>query len=139
MTTGVVTRHAILLADDEPMVRRLASRVLTEAGFDVLEAADGVEALEIFGRGVRIDLLLTDVQMPRGDGVMLSAAVRRDYPHLPILYMSAHPLGVYDLAPFIPKPFDFGALIAQVRDLLASKATDGAAVPSAGDQQRTAD
>jgi hypothetical protein len=46
---------------------------------------------------------------------------------------------VYDLAPFIPKPFDFGALIAQVRDLLASKVTDGAAVPSAGDQQSAAD
>jgi hypothetical protein len=74
-----------------------------------------------------------------GGGAVRPAVVRRDYPHLPILYMSAHPLGVYDLAPFIPKPFDFGALIAQVRDLLASKATDGAAVPSAGDQQRAAD
>ena len=69
METVTAERPTILLVDDESMIRDLGRVVLERAGFDVLTAEDGVEAVEVFGREYqRIALVVLDVTMPRMSG-----------------------------------------------------------------------
>lgn len=67
-------RPVVLLADDDAVLRRFLSRVRREAGYEVVEAADGQEALEL-GARTHVDLLLTDLQMPRLEGDALARAL----------------------------------------------------------------
>jgi len=112
--------------DDVRVARRLAARILSEEGYRVLEADSAEEALEVMGqaRG-RVDLILLDVVMPRGDGVMLGNAIRGEWPGQRLLYMSAHPAevlarhGLKDLdVPFLAKPFTRDELVAKVTAVL---------------------
>ena len=79
----------ILVVDDTSEIRTLLSRVLTGQGYDVLEACDGQEALSTC-RGVNgdVDLLLTDIKMPRVDGVELATTLTASYPSIRVLYIS---------------------------------------------------
>lgn len=116
----------VLLVDDEDLVRRLARRMLDEAGYQVLEAAHGHEALDIVGRGdPAIDLVVTDVVMPDIDGRELGLRLARSAPELPIVYISA--FAASDIfnrgsprpeAPFLQKPFGAAELVALVDSLL---------------------
>ena len=86
-------QQTVLLVDDEASVRAYVKTVLQGQGLNVLEAADGVDALGVlrcFGRAV--DLLITDVQMPRMMGTDLVQAVRSDYPNIPVVYISGERL-----------------------------------------------
>lgn len=85
------TRPVILAADDNPADLRLVREALREAAFDVelVEARDGQEALDRLRAGARPDLVLTDLQMPRLDGLALVEAVRRERPDLPVVLMTA--------------------------------------------------
>jgi len=102
----------ILVAEDEDAVRALAVRALEEEGYRVLEAADGVEALEAFERAVQPEIVVTDVIMPRLNGRQLSEAVWARWPDVRVLFMSGH-TGQSDVlerlvpagAPFLQKPF----------------------------------
>ena len=116
----------ILVADDEPTVRGYVVAILRNAGFEILEAADGLEALALV-KSVEgdLDLLLTDMRMPRMDGLGLARAVREMDPHMPILYISGYPA---DMEPerlrnpkgcgFLDKPFRPKALLEAVRKCL---------------------
>ena len=109
--------HTVLLTDDEEGVRKFVRTILRNHGFEVVEAADGVEALERLRElGPGLDLLVTDVRMPRMDGVSLAAASHALYPDLPVLFISGYgldmeaergkrPNGVcgYVRKPFLPK------------------------------------
>lgn len=77
----------VLVVDDERVLRTLAARLLTRAGYDVLQAADGEEALAVVRdcRGA-IDVVLTDVHMPRMDGEALFQAVSEEYPHVAFIF-----------------------------------------------------
>jgi DNA-binding response OmpR family regulator len=118
---------AILLVDDDPHVRQMAARILGKAGFTVLEAGDGLEALDLLASGGDeawgVGLLLTDVQMPRMDGRELGLQVAERRPALPVLYMSGHDSGpdrgLPSLSPLLPKPFLPAELLAAVRGMLA--------------------
>lgn len=83
------SERRILYAEDSIITREYAAGVLRSRGFQVVEASDGVEALQRL-QGERFDLLLTDLQMPRMDGFKLVAAVRKDakLKNLPIVVMS---------------------------------------------------
>ena len=82
----------ILIADDEPAVRAYIRNILKMEGFQLIEAADGMDALEqIKQRGAPIDLLVTDIRMPRMDGVALARSVSEVYPKTPVLYISGYP------------------------------------------------
>ena len=81
--------ETILVAEDEAVVRRLTVRLLQSLGYTVIEAANGEEAMEAFRRcGGRVDLLLTDVMMPKMGGPDLVRALRAIQPGLRALFMS---------------------------------------------------
>jgi PAS domain S-box-containing protein len=82
----------VLLAEDDRSVRRLVVSELTRRGFTVLEAEDGAAALELFSKEKdRVDILVTDVVMPRMNGADLAKAAERIRPGLKILFISGHP------------------------------------------------
>lgn len=113
----------ILVVDDDADIRRSLSRELALAGYDTLAAADGVEGRELFEHH-RPDLVVTDVAMPRADGLSVISAVRR-IDRTPILVLSvrgeeedkvrALDLGADD---YVTKPFYLRELLARVRTQL---------------------
>jgi two-component system cell cycle sensor histidine kinase/response regulator CckA len=118
--------ETVLLVEDELAVRKLARRALEAEGYRVLEAHDGEEAIAIAdGWAERIDLVLTDVVMPRMGGRELRDRLAAARPEVPVLYMSAYASedvvgrGLLHAAdPFIQKPFTAASLAARVRGLL---------------------
>jgi CheY-like chemotaxis protein len=126
LVLGVET---ILLVEDEDLVRSLSRQVLEACGYSVIEAVDGVEALEVFEKmGRRIDLLITDVVMPRMGGPELAEHLLALAPELPILFASGYTddaivrHGVLKTnVNFIQKPFTIDDVTRKVRDLLDSK------------------
>ena len=125
MTTPEQRAPTILVVDDEPQVRRLASRALEHQGYHVIQATDGLEALGLFTDDSTIDLLVTDVRMPHTDGIVLAAALRRRYPHVPVLFISGFPRGTEPAPePFLAKPFEMQALCDRVKELLAGRRSD---------------
>jgi two-component system cell cycle sensor histidine kinase/response regulator CckA len=110
----------ILLADDDEGIRRLAGEVLRSYGHTVLEAADGIEALEVAAQHPGpIDLLLTDWCMPRLDGGGLIRGLSGGHPETVILVMSGCMNG--DLPPkstLLQKPFNVQTLVESVSGAL---------------------
>ena len=105
----------MLLVEDEPSVRNVAARVLTLAGYHVLQASDGAEALEVYDRAAeRIALVITDVVMPRIGGPELATRLRAKRPGLKVLFTSGYTedtLVVQDLDPaqaFLPEAVPAG-------------------------------
>ena len=115
--------ETVLVVEDEPAVRLVAVRALTNLGYRVLEAADGGAALEEFGpRLFEIDLMLTDVLMPNLGGVELARSFRARRPDLPIVFMSGFagrdPSSADEdalLGPMLEKPFTRADLADAVR------------------------
>jgi two-component system, chemotaxis family, chemotaxis protein CheY len=80
---------SILVVDDTRSMRKMVAAVLEQAGYDVAEAGDGVDALDI-AKGRRFDLVVTDHNMPRMDGVTLVRELRGipDYDHVALIVLS---------------------------------------------------
>lgn len=118
--------QTVLIADDEEPVRRVASRLLARNGYDVLEAADGAEALRMLAAGKgAIDLLVSDIIMPEMGGLELARKVATEFPRLPILLISGYS-DSQELGQSIPpdldllqKPFSGTELTAAVARSLA--------------------
>jgi PAS domain S-box-containing protein len=123
-------REVILLAEDAADVRRFTARVLREAGYEVLEAGDvetGIDVATAF-QG-RIQLVLTDVMMPRGTGRQLVEQLRLLQPDIAVVYMSGYTddtvlqRAVIEAGTaFIQKPFSPTLLLTQVRAVLETEA-----------------
>jgi CheY-like chemotaxis protein len=121
----------ILVVDDEGMSRRLASRLLSEEGYRLLEADGAPEALTVLNQASgRVDLLVLDVVMPGCNGIELGRKVREQWPDQRILYMSAHPAEVVrhglpklDVS-FLPKPYTRDEALAKVREALDRRAAE---------------
>ena len=135
---------SLLVLEDEAPVRSLACRILREAGYTVLEAATGEEALAIEASHTgRIDLLFTDVVLPDMNGHQVADVLRRRRPELPVLYASGydHEMiatragGSEPGVGYLPKPYRPEELLGRIRELLGSAgASDGAAEgPGAGE------
>ncbi|HKT60250.1 MAG TPA: response regulator [Gemmatimonadales bacterium] len=116
----------VLVVDDRSMARRIASRILSEEGFRVLEADGMGEALEVLAqaRG-RVDLVMLDVVLADGDGVKLARQIQEEWPSQRILFMSGFAAevltryGLRDLdVPFLAKPFTRGELLAKVAEAI---------------------
>lgn len=104
---------SILLVDDDPLVRESTSWMLSDAGHDVHEAADGVEALEYLAASGPVDLLITDINMPRMDGLALAHEAKLRWPGLRVLLVSGRPQPPGTQA-YMAKPFRWDALIKAV-------------------------
>jgi DNA-binding response OmpR family regulator len=123
-----ITQCVVLLADDDVLVRNLVRRSLEAAGFVVLAAANGTEALALSKASSEpIHILVTDVNMPGMDGVTLAKQIRRERTDTLILLMSGGTtLSIPNGMPFIAKPFSPTDLLAKVKELLRTGSTDAA-------------
>lgn len=122
--------EAVLVVDDEPSVLAVASRTLEEAGYRVITAANGEEALAVLARRPEVRLVLSDVLMPVLGGAELARRLAEQYPGVALLLISGHPeTGVHsDPAPHGPvlhKPFGSAELLRAVRERLDRTAGGG--------------
>ncbi|HKN99383.1 MAG TPA: response regulator transcription factor [Pseudonocardiaceae bacterium] len=120
----------VLVADDEPGVRRALERGLSAEGMDVVGAADGPGALRAASTGA-FDVILLDIMLPGLSGYRVLERLRADGVHTPVLLVSAKD-GEFDQADgldlgadgYVVKPFSFRVLVAQVRALLRRSTAD---------------
>jgi two-component system cell cycle sensor histidine kinase/response regulator CckA len=123
-------RKSILLVEDESSVRKLLATVLDAAGFRVLEAQNGQQALEACANAEKLDLVITDLMMPVMGGDVLMNRLAVHHPNIPVLVMSGHAeddskANVRNLSGrLLKKPFGPPQLLAKVREALAGAATN---------------
>lgn len=115
----------ILVVDDESRMRKLVADFLTREGFQVLEAGDGLEALDIFYAEKDIALIILDVMMPKMDGWQTCREIRSNNAKIPIIMLTARSderdeLQGFDLGvdEYISKPFSPKILVARVEAIL---------------------
>lgn len=117
----MISTTRILIVDDESAVRDLCRRILQDAGYHTQEAEDGLEALEVVRAGdPLVQLVITDIVMPRMSGIALLDAISFSHPRLPVLLMSAYSLeelrarGIDAPCSVLAKPFTSEDLLAEV-------------------------
>jgi CheY-like chemotaxis protein len=122
--------EAVLVVDDESTVRRFACRALAEHGFQVHEARDGIEALELVrALADRLDVVVSDIVMPRLNGVELLREVALVRPELPVILMSGYAgpqlaeRGIEAPCSILAKPFSAETLVAEVRRCIRGSPT----------------
>ena len=113
----------ILVVEDSDPIRRLVCAMLSQSGFRCLEASDGAEALDLLRGPQQVRLVLTDIAMPNMSGDELACYLNREFPSLPILFMSGYaenPLvqAIRSTPIFVPKPFTSMSLTSSVRRAL---------------------
>src|SRR5262249_38698171 len=126
-----LTGHGtILLVEDEEGLRGLNARGLTSRGYTVLQAGNGVEAIEVIeSRGGNVDLVVSDVVMPEMDGPTLAKELRTRNPNLKIIFVSGYAEDAFEKNMpeggqfhFLPKPFTLKQLVATVKETMDGKA-----------------
>lgn len=130
----------ILIVDDEPQISRVLRTSLTSSGYEVTLARDGVEAFDCF-RASAPDLVITDLSMPRMDGIELTRAIRQ-MSEVPIIVLSVREQETMKVAAldegaddYVTKPFSIQELLARVRAQLrkAARQPEEVAQVSVGD------
>jgi DNA-binding SARP family transcriptional activator len=118
------SRKSVLIVEDNVLIRELTTAVLKQAGYDIIVAKDGADALMRIGRD-RVDLMLLDVDLPYIDGHSILKAVRENGLEVPAIFMSGLPgdeveLKAFELgaADFIRKPVKNNVLLARVQKVL---------------------
>jgi two-component system, cell cycle sensor histidine kinase and response regulator CckA len=120
----------VLLVEDEDPVRLFSARALRNKGYRVIEAKSGEAALELITAGKeRIDLLITDVVMPRMDGPALVRRVREIHPDMKVIFISGYTedafrkrLDTDSEIHFLPKPFSLKQLAGKVKEVIVAEA-----------------
>ncbi|MGB9610695.1 MAG: response regulator [Bryobacteraceae bacterium] len=114
----------ILVVDDDPGVREVIRSMLESAGYTVLAAENGREAMKVL-RSATVDLILTDLVMPEQEGIETIKTLRRDYPDLKVIAMSGAFGGDYlRIASYLgahgtlPKPIQMPALLKLIAEIL---------------------
>lgn len=117
-------QRKILIADDEARLRKLIADFLKKEGFQIIEAEDGAQALELFASESKIDLIILDVMMPKYDGWVVCHQIRKTS-SVPIVMLTAKSEESDELFGFeigadeyISKPFSPSILVARVKALL---------------------
>jgi two-component system cell cycle sensor histidine kinase/response regulator CckA len=118
-------RQRVLLVDDELPVRTFIAKVLRREGFEILEAGDGQDALGVLQQmSGDVDVLVTDVNMPRMTGIELVEKVKTEFPGVPVVYISGEHLEDRLHNPsrrvvFLRKPFRPQAMLDAIRAVTA--------------------
>lgn len=121
----MVRDMAVLVVEDEPLLRMDIADRLRDEGFEVYEGSNADEAIEILEATPRIHLLFTDIDMPGSmDGLKLAAVVRDRFPPVQIIVTSGHRSVELSEMPdgsvFFSKPYQHAAVMASMRRLLAA-------------------
>jgi len=120
----------ILLVEDEEGLRSLNARGLRSRGYSVIEASNGIEALEALAeRNGAVDLVVSDVVMPEMDGPTMLKEMRARNPNLKIIFVSGYAEDAFDKSmlndadqfAFLAKPFALSALVAKVKETMAAE------------------
>lgn len=116
-------RIAVLVVEDEPLIRMDIAAALEDEGFEVFEAANSAEAIDVIIHNPGIQALFTDIDMPGSmDGLLLAAFVRDRWPPIKIIVTSGHRTLEGGRLPvegaFLPKPYRAAAVIASIRALV---------------------
>jgi two-component system, cell cycle sensor histidine kinase and response regulator CckA len=127
-TADLTGEGTILLVEDEEGLRALNARGLASRGYTVLEAGNGVEAIEVLEKSDRrVDLVVSDVVMPEMDGPTLARELRSRNPNLKIIFVSGYAEDAFQKNlpepgqyGFLPKPFTLKQLVAAVKETLAA-------------------
>jgi two-component system cell cycle sensor histidine kinase/response regulator CckA len=128
--TDLTGQGTILLVEDEEGLRALNARGLASRGYTVLEAGNGVEAIEVLDREGRVDLVVSDVVMPEMDGPTLLRELRRRDPGVKVIFVSGYAEDAFaknlpsnekgeEQYAFLAKPFTLKQLVATVKQTLA--------------------
>ena len=122
MPLGTAAGTWVLVVDDESTVRRFILRVLQREGYGVVEAQDGMEALELIKQGgTSFEVVVTDIVMPRLNGVELMQALSISHSDLPVILISGYAtaalanMGIATPCAILPKPFPPERLLEEVR------------------------
>jgi CheY-like chemotaxis protein len=115
-----------LVVEDERNIRLLIAVVLKQQGYDIIEAGTGLEALLKLSQYGNVALIVSDIRMPELDGIHFAEVVKKNYPHIPIVIVSAYAdLGAEALErgadAYLSKPFTRDQLLAAVRDVTQLK------------------
>jgi two-component system, cell cycle sensor histidine kinase and response regulator CckA len=132
---------SVLVVDDQEGVRQLQRRALEHAGYEVTEASNGFEALELLEQGKLFDLVIADIVMPGLNGVEMACTIRTAFPDQKILYVTGQldrlmdARSLWEGEAFLEKPFSVAALREAVSLLLYGSLRK----PSAGQPTAMAD
>jgi two-component system, chemotaxis family, chemotaxis protein CheY len=121
----------ILVIDDEPDIRRVIRLILEKVGYYVVEAEDGEQAIQVLNEGEHpmvLDVILTDIRMPRINGLEAMTYFQREYPNVPLIVLTGYPdlamairllnCGITD---YLVKPVEHEKLLGAVSDALAQR------------------
>jgi CheY-like chemotaxis protein/DNA-binding XRE family transcriptional regulator len=120
---GLAGGETVLIVEDDPITREYVTRLLKRVGYQVLTAADGLEAVSLYAnRRHRIGLIIMDVVLPRGNGFEVASTIRAAHPDAKILFVSGYENARQALpdgdAHFLLKPFDPLDICNKVRECL---------------------
>jgi two-component system chemotaxis response regulator CheY len=131
MFSGQAMLGGVLVIDDEPDVRTVIRLTLEKAGYYVVEAEDGEQAIQVLNEGEHpmvLDVILTDIRMPRINGLEAMTYFQREYPSVPLIVLTGFPdlamavrllnRGITD---YLVKPVEHEKLISAVADALAQR------------------
>ena len=127
-TSDLTGQGTILLVEDEDGLRSLNARGLRSRGYTVIEAENGLDALEALEReGGAVDLVVSDVVMPEMDGPTMLTEMRRTNPDLRIIFVSGYAEDAFEKSlpenqqfNFLPKPFTLSQLVAAVKETMTA-------------------
>ena len=113
-------RLAILLVDDDEIVRTATAEMIRGLGHEVVEAAGGAEAIGKLAAGLQVDVVVTDYKMPRLNGAQLSRRVRQLRPHVPVLVVTGYTGTTEDISEFprLAKPFNQADIAGALAELV---------------------
>jgi len=122
LKAGRQTKWKILLIDDDPAIRQLLNRLLTEEGYIVVSAANGFEAIEM-ANSTQFDLVLLDLNMPMLDGWDTFQELSKKNPLMPFIVITARPNQLFPAVAsgtgaLLEKPLDFPKLFSTIHALL---------------------
>jgi two-component system, response regulator PdtaR len=121
IVTAPAPKPAVLVVEDEPLVRNVVTEYLSDRGLKVVQAENAIMALALLKSRPDVKLLFTDINMPGLDGLALAREVHRRWPSMLVMLTSGCVFSSTELPPeaeFFPKPYDFERVADRIQKLL---------------------